>query len=542
MNMQLKPRALLSVFDKSGIDALAHFLVSQGFEILSTGGTAKLLRNSGIDVVDVSEVTGHPECFEGRVKTLHPAIHAPLLARYHLAQDVQTLEQLSYLPIHLVVVNLYDFVQATKSETIDEKGLLEMIDIGGPTLIRASAKNHQHVLTLTSPNQYSSAIEHIQKCGIYDIPIEIRRNYALEAFQHTADYDIQIANTLHQRWIGLPEYFDDANEQAQFFPRYHFHSSHHFEQLRYGENAHQSAALYLRSGPHEKALLTGALVEGGKAMSYNNYADADACLRLSRSLATYSWSDTPHSCVIVKHNNPCGAALGKTQLEAYQSALASDPESAFGSIICFNQPLEYSTAEALTPLFIEVLMAPGWDSDAKSLLMKKSNRRLLTLDCENEIIPPLGRKTIHKPIDGGWLVQTEEPPTFSSEYHCVVTNEEIGTSEKESMIFGSLVCEQVKSNAIILIQGLATVGIGPGQTSRVEAVRIAARRAGERAKNSILVSDAFFPFKDGIEQAGDVGVKLVIQPGGSIRDQEVIDEARHRGISMVFTNRRLFRH
>ena len=272
--------------------------------------------------------------------------------------------------------------------------------------------------------------------------------------------------------VGLPEHFDDASEQPKFSPAIGS-DSHPFEQLRYGESAHQSAALYLRSGPHEKALLTGALVEGGKAMSYNNYADADACLRLSRSLATYSWSDTPHSCVIVKHNNPCGAALGKTQLEAYQSALASDPESAFGSIICFNQPLEFSTAEALTPLFIEVLMAPGWDPDAKSLLMKKSNRRLLTLDCENEIIPPLGRKTIHKPIDGGWLVQTRS--LLLSVQNTIVSSRMKRSVLLKKYDFGSLVCEQVKSNAIILVQGLATVGIGPGQTSRVEAVRIAAR-------------------------------------------------------------------
>jgi phosphoribosylaminoimidazolecarboxamide formyltransferase/IMP cyclohydrolase len=312
--------------------------------------------------------------------------------------------------------------------------------------------------------------------------------------------------------------------------------------LRYGENSHQAAALYVSPNATDGETLVTALVEGGKAMSYNNYSDADATLRLCRALSTNEWPETPHVCVIVKHNNPCGAALGATQLEAYEAALASDPESAFGSIICVNETVTMEFAEALGGLFLEVLMAPDYAEGTKEVIMAKKNRRVLTITSPNNRLTPLSRKTIRKPIEGGWLLQTEEPPVIDWDKAKVVTTAVPTDEEIASMKFAVRVCEQVKSNAIVMVQGTATVGIGPGQTSRVEAVRIAARRAGERGKGCVLASDAFFPFKDGIEQAAAAGAGAIVQPGGSIRDQEVIDEANARGISMLFTGHRLFRH
>jgi phosphoribosylaminoimidazolecarboxamide formyltransferase/IMP cyclohydrolase len=348
---------------------------------------------------------------------------------------------------------------------------------------------------------------------------------------------------LHNRWNGESIDTADVEQQAIRFPNELLISSSKQSILRYGENAHQAAALYHDSIADESNdTLVSAKVEGGKEMSYNNYADADACLRLCRALSTDEWPKTPHVCVIVKHNNPCGAALGASQLEAYHAALASDPESAFGSIICFNEPVQKNTAEALQPLFIEVLMAPGFLDEAKQILTQKQNRRLLTLDSENDRLAPLTRTLVRKSIEGGWLVQTEEPPIIDFSKAKIATSHKPTEQQIESMCFGVRVCEQVKSNAIVLVQGTATVGIGPGQTSRVEAVRIATRRAGEKAKGSILVSDAFFPFKDGIEQAAQAGISAIVQPGGSIRDQEVIDEADACGIAMLFTGHRLFRH
>jgi phosphoribosylaminoimidazolecarboxamide formyltransferase/IMP cyclohydrolase len=320
-------------------------------------------------------------------------------------------------------------------------------------------------------------------------------------------------------------------------------STHLMHGLRYGENAHQAAALYvdpLHEGDH--STLVTALVEGGKAMSYNNYSDADATLRLCRSLSTDEWPNTPHACVIVKHNNPCGAALGATQKEAFDMALASDPESAFGSIICFNEPVQLDTAQSIGNLFVEVLMAPAFSSEAKVLLMEKKNRRLLTIQSPGDRLAPLERILVRKPVEGGMLVQTEEPPIIDWTLAKTVTHKEPSQEQINSMNFAVRVCEQVKSNAIVMVQGTATVGIGPGQTSRVEAVRIAARRAGDKAKGCVLASDAFFPFKDGLEQAAEAGAAVVVQPGGSIRDQEVIDEANRRNIAMMFTGHRLFRH
>ena len=540
MESTSRPRALLSVYDKTGIVDFAKGLDSLGFELVSTGGTARKLREAGLDVIGVSDVTGHPEIFDGRVKSLHPAIHGPLLCRLENEKDAAGLSELGYPMIEVVACNLYPFSDAAATQPpLDDLDLLEMVDIGGPTMVRASAKNHVNVVITCDPQDYPSVL---QELSSGKVSLETRRSLALKAYEHTAGYDSAIANELAARWVGRPEDSDDTEEQTSRLPNTMSVAAHKMHTLRYGENSHQAAALYVDPGAPEGKTLVTAKVEGSKAMSYNNYSDADATLRLCRALSTDEWPNTPHACVIVKHNNPCGAALGKTQLEAYEAALASDPESAFGSIICVNEPVTMEFAEALGTLFLEVLMAPGYEEGTKEVLMQKKNRRILTIDSPGDRLAPLPRKTVRKPIEGGWLVQTEEAPVIDWNKAKVVTDNAPTEEQIASMKFAVRVCEQVKSNAIVMVQGLATVGIGPGQTSRVEAVRIAARRAGERGKGCVLASDAFFPFKDGIEQAAEAGAAAIVHPGGSIRDQEVIDEANARGIAMLFTGHRLFRH
>ena len=540
MKQTPRPRALLSVYDKTGIIEFAMGLDKLGFELVSTGGTAKKLREAGLSVIGVSEVTGHPEIFDGRVKSLHPAIHGPLLCRLENDMDAKGLEELGYPMIEIVACNLYPFSEAAMKEpALADLELLEMIDIGGPTMVRASAKNHANVIIACDPADYEQIINELSSGSL---SIQRRRDLALKAYEHTAAYDSAISIELASRWVGKPEQSDDPLEQAKRLPETMTAVAHKMQTLRYGENSHQAAAIYVDPGAPAGETLVTAKVEGEKAMSYNNYSDADATLRLCRALSTDEWPETPHACVIVKHNNPCGVALGKTQLEAYEAALASDPESAFGSIICVNEPVTLEFANALAPLFLEVLMAPGYQDGAKEILMQKKNRRILTITSPNDRLAPLPRKTVRKPIEGGWLLQTEEAPVIDWEKAKVVTEIKPTDSQIASMKFAVRVCEQVKSNAIVMVQGLATVGIGPGQTSRVEAVRIATRRAGDRGEGCVLASDAFFPFKDGIEQAAMAGAAAIVQPGGSIRDQEVIDEANSRGISMLFTGHRLFRH
>ena len=540
-----QPRALLSVYDKTGIVEFATSLSQHGFQLVSTGGTARTLRAAGLDVIGVSEVTGHPEIFDGRVKSLHPAIHGPLLARLESEEDLKGLAELGYPPIQLVACNLYPFsAAAAQQPPLEDPALLEMIDIGGPTMVRASAKNHRNVIIACNPTRYDEIVSALNSASdVKSIGMDLRRSLALDAYEHTAAYDSAIADELHARWIGRPELSDVTAEQTERLPSTLLASAVKTHALRYGENSHQAAALY--TDPREfgnHSTLVTAHVEGEKDMSYNNYSDADATLRLCRALSTDEWPNTPHVCVIVKHNNPCGAALGATQKEAYEAALASDPESAFGSIICFNEPLEADTAKAMESLFIEVLMAPAYNADAKGIVMQKKNRRILTIESPGNRLASLERILVRKPIEGGWLVQTEEPPVIDWDKAKVVTKKSPSEDEIASMKFAVRICEQVKSNAIVMVQGTATVGIGPGQTSRVEAVRIAARRAGERAKGCVLASDAFFPFKDGLEQAADAGAASIVQPGGSIRDQEVINAADERGLSMLFTGHRLFRH
>ena len=534
------PRALISVYDKSGVTAFATTLTAMGWQILSTGGTARLLRENGVEVTDVTDVTGHPEVFDGRVKTLHPAIHAAILARGNHPEDMATLEELGYPRIDLVAVNLYPFEAiAAQDPPVSEAALIEMIDIGGPTMVRASAKSHADVLIVTNPDDYGELLETLQEANGDPNAVDMatRQRLALTAYQRTAAYDVALANTLAHRLESLEEI------AAEELPEKLLVSGGAQKVLRYGENPHQPAAFYPGNTVGEAPSgLAAAVQHGGKELSFNNYLDLDAALRFCRSYIGPEWADWPHCCVIIKHTNACGVAISKDQVAAWDDALASDPESAFGCVIAFNTPVTKSTAERIGDHFVECIIAPGFEDGALPILSEKKNRRMLTL----QNMSSLEMKTQFRQIDGGWLAQTEGAPVINwSEVRCV-TSAQADPNQVDLARFGVAVCAQVKSNCVIFIQptttGFATVGIGPGQTSRVEAVRIAARRAGDRAQGAMMVSDAFFPFRDGIDTSHEIGITAVVQPGGSIRDQEVIDAADEYGMTMLFTGTRLFRH
>ena len=534
------PRALISVYDKTGVTAFATTLTAMGWQILSTGGTARLLRENGLEVIDVTDVTGHPEVFDGRVKTLHPAIHAAILARGDNSEDMATLEELGYPSIDLVAVNLYPFEEvAAQDPPVSEAQLIEMIDIGGPTLVRASAKSHSDVLIVTNPDDYGTLLETLQEANGDPSAVDLgtRQRLALTAYQRTAAYDVALANTLANRLESLED------EAEEMLPEKLLISGGVRKPLRYGENPHQPAAFYPSNTVGEvPSGLAAAKQHGGKGLSFNNYLDLDAALRFCRSHIGPEWIDWPHCCVIIKHTNACGVAISTDQVAAWDDALASDPESAFGCVIAFNTPVTKDTAKRIGSHFVECIIAPDYEEGALEILSEKKNRRMLTL----ETMTSLDMCTQFRQIDGGWLAQTEGAPVIDwSEVRCV-TKAEADPTQIDLARFGVAVCAQVKSNCVIFIQptetGFATVGIGPGQTSRVEAVRIAARRAGERAKDAMMVSDAFFPFRDGIDTSHEMGIAVVVQPGGSIRDQEVIDAADEHGMTMLFTGTRLFRH
>ncbi len=532
------PRALLSVYDKSGITALAVALEAMGWQIVSTGGTARLLRESGVEVADVSSVTEHPEVFDGRVKTLHPAIHAPILARGTNPDDLDTLARLGYPRIDMVVVNLYPFEEvAARQPPVEMDELIEMVDIGGPTLIRAAAKNHADILVMADASQYDDVLTILQESDgdPASVPLEMRQRLALTAFQRTAAYDVALSNTLAKRFDGV--------ESTGTLPPKLLISGGPLNRLRYGENPHQIAGFSDSTLTGEEPTgLAAADQHGGKELSFNNYLDLDAALRFARSLTGDEWNDWPHCCVIIKHTNACGVAVSTDQTSAWRDALASDPESAFGCVIAFNQKVTIDVAEAIGGHFVECIIAPGYESAALALLSEKKNRRMLTL----EEFKPLDPVLRWRQIDGGWLAQEEGAPQVDWSAVKSVTKRVAKESEVGLARFGVAVCAQVKSNCVVFVQptatGFATVGIGPGQTSRVEAVRIAARRAGDRAQGAMMVSDAFFPFRDGIDTSHEIGITSVVQPGGSIRDQEVIDAADEHGMTMLFTGIRLFRH
>jgi phosphoribosylaminoimidazolecarboxamide formyltransferase/IMP cyclohydrolase len=509
-------RALLSVHDKTGLVELGGRLAARGVELVSTGGTAKSLRKAGVAVTEVAAVTGAPEILDGRVKTLHPAVHAGILARRDLPEHLATLDRHGLPPIDLVVVNLYPF-EPTLASGADFADCVEQIDVGGPAMIRAAAKNQDGVAVVVDPSDYGPLLAELEARG--GTEGALRRRLAAKAFARTAAYDAAIAG-----WL--------ARETGDEFPQRAVLAGTRRQLLRYGENPHQRAAFYATGAT--PAGLAAATQLQGKELSFNNLADADAALALAAEL------DRP-AAVIVKHANPCGAAVGETVAEAYRKALACDPVSAFGGIVACNRPLDREAAAEIARVFTEVVVAPGADEAARAELAAKPNLRLLTLDAMPD---PVTAGHDVKWLTGGFLAQDRDTAKLLPTQIHVVTRRSPTGAELADLLFAWTVVKHVKSNAIVLARDGATVGIGMGQTSRVDAVRLAARRAAEHAgsRPCVVASDAFFPFPDGLLAAIEAGATAAIQPGGSVRDQEVVEAADRAGVAMVFTGIRHFRH
>ena len=522
-------RALLSVSDKAGIIELGQALARHGVELVSTGGTAKSLRDAGLAVRDISELTGFPEMMDGRVKTLHPKVHGGLLAVRDDAEHAAAMRDHEIGAIDLVVVNLYPF-QQTVARGAERDEIIENIDIGGPSMVRSAAKNHAYVAIVTDPADYSGLIAEMDaKRGATSL--ESRRRFAAKAYAATAAYDSAIA-----QWFA----FADQGEQ---FPATLPLAFRHGAELRYGENPHQSAALYLPQRAAERGIAQAEQLQG-KALSYNNYNDADAALEL-----VSEFRDGPPTVVIVKHANPCGVASGETLAEAYQAALACDSVSAFGGIIALNRTLDGETARAISQIFTEVVCAPDATPEARELFAAKKNLRLLLT---GELPDPKRAGLTVKSIAGGLLVQSRDNGALAEDALKVVTKRAPTPQELADCRFAWTVAKHVKSNAIVYAKDGSTAGIGAGQMNRLESARIAAWKAKDaadkagwqqpRTLGSAVASDAFFPFADGLLAAVEAGATAVIQPGGSIRDEEVIAAADAAGLAMVFTGMRHFRH
>jgi phosphoribosylaminoimidazolecarboxamide formyltransferase/IMP cyclohydrolase len=517
-------RALISVSDKSGVAELARSLVELGIELLSTGGTASLIRDAGLPVKDVSDHTGFPEIMAGRVKTLHPKIHGGLLGRR--GTDEAVMEEHDIAPIDLLVVNLYPFEQtiARADCTLDEA--IENIDIGGPAMLRAAAKNHAGVAVVVNPGDYDSLLEEL-RANDSSLAYETRFALAVKAYSHTAHYDTAISRYLSTHLENadaeqMGEKFDLALERKQT--------------LRYGENPHQRAAFYVEPGASEASLAT-AIQKQGKELSYNNIADADAALECVKQFKE-------PACVIVKHANPCGVAVNTTIGEAYERAYQTDPTSAFGGIIAFNRNLDAATASKIIERqFVEVIIAPDADADALEVVSSKANVRVL-LTGKWDVDAPLAALD-YKRVNGGLLVQDRDLALVTREQIKVVSARQPSEQELTDMMFAWRVAKYVKSNAIVFCKDKMTIGVGAGQMSRVYSTRIAAIKAADvelQVKGSVMASDAFFPFRDGIDAAAEHGITAVIQPGGSMRDEEVIQAANEHDLAMVFTGMRHFRH
>ncbi len=515
-------RALISVSDKTDLDHLGLQLEELGVEIISTGGTLKKLKEIGIQAISISTFTGAPEILGGRVKTLHPKVHGGILCRRDDEDDLDRLRELEYRLIDLVVVNLYPFQQTVSAVDATDEEIIENIDIGGPTMVRAAAKNHEWVTVITEPSDYDRLLQHMRDNEVATT-LAFRRECAAKAFALTAQYDSAIA-----------EYFARGkDEEGAVFPgrlclNFSFRSK-----LRYGENPHQKASLYAKED-YPAATMLDAEVLAGKELSYNNYGDLDACLDMLLDF------QQPFACLL-KHANPCGAAVGRDPSEAYKLAYESDPLSAYGSIIGLNREVDMSSARLLheTP-FVECLLAPGFTEDALKLLKKKKNRRILAVP---EIIHGrLKNQMVYRFIRGGVLVQTADDIVTLESSLKVATKRQPTARELESLMFAWLVVKHAKSNAIVLAKGTATVGIGMGQTSRVDSSFMAVKRAGDRAQGAVMASDAFFPMPDAVEVALDAGVTAIIQPGGSKGDEQAIAAADKAGAAMVFTGIRHFRH
>ena len=518
-------QALISVSDKSGIVEFSRALHKLGIALLSTGGSARMLRDAGLPVTEVSDYTGFPEMLDGRVKTLHPRIHAGILARRDAPEHLAAIENAGIPPIDLVVVNLYPFRQAIARPECPLEEAIENIDIGGPALLRAAAKNYGGVAVLTDPADYAVVLEEIQASG-GEVGAATRFALAKKAFTHTARYDSAIANYLTS--LG-PD-----NRRGEFPDRLHL-AFDKLQAMRYGENPHQQAAFYREPEPPAGALASYTQLQG-KELSYNNIADADAAWECAKSFDPSAGA----ACVIVKHANPCGVALGATALDAYRKAFATDPTSAFGGIIAFNVPLDRSAAQAVTQQFVEVLIAPEIGDEARQVLASKQNMRVLQV-----ALGEAARGYDFKRVAGGLLVQNTDAASIQSSGLDVVTKRRPTEEELKDLLFAWRVAKFVKSNAIVYCRDGRTVGVGAGQMSRVDSARIAAikaQNAGLQIAGSVVASDAFFPFRDGLDVLAGAGARAVIQPGGSVRDAEVIAAADEHDIAMVFTGVRHFRH
>ena len=514
-------RALISVSDKSGIVEFASALRDQGVELLSTGGTYRLLQEHGLDVTEVSEYTGFPEMMDGRVKTLHPKVHGGILARR--GQDDAVMAEHGIDAIDMVVVNLYPFEATVARPDCSLEDAVENIDIGGPTMVRAAAKNHRFVNIVVNASDYGSIIEEMQ-ANAGATSLETRFDLAIKAYEHTAAYDGAIANHFGKLVPGGSETFA-RTFNAQF---------HKVQEMRYGENPHQKAAFYVEKDPAEAGIATATQIQG-KELSYNNVADTDAALECVKNFAA-------PACVIVKHANPCGVAVADDIGKAYDLAFATDTESAFGGIIAFNRELDATTAAAICERqFVEVIIAPSVSAEAAAAVAEKKNVRLLECGQWSAPSPALD----YKRVNGGLLVQDRDLGMVGADDLTVVSKVQPTEQQLQDLLFAWKVAKFVKSNAIIYASNGQTVGVGAGQMSRVNSARIAAikaEHAGLEVKGSVMASDAFFPFRDGIDSAGERGIAAVIQPGGSIRDEEVIAAADEHGMAMVFTGMRHFRH
>ena len=513
-------RALISVSEKHGVVDFARTLLTHGVEILSTGGTAQMLRLNGIVVTDVADHTGFPEMMEGRVKTLHPKVHGGILARRDKPDHVKSMQEHGIAPIDMVVVNLYPFEStvAKKGCTMDDA--IENIDIGGPAMVRAAAKNHLFVAVVTDPSDYASLAQKMKATG-GKLGLAERYSLAAKAFSHTAEYDGMISSWLTQR---------DSRGVERAFPERLNQQWRLAQALRYGENPHQSAAFYVERKP-PRGTLAGFTQLQGKELSYNNIADADAAWECCRSF------EVP-ACVIVKHANPCGVAVADGPAAAYRNAFLTDPTSAFGGIIAFNRAVDGATAEAVAKQFVELVIAPAYDEEARRVFRAKQNVRLLTSETAREL-----NRLDMKRVGGGSLVQTADD--FDVQELRVVTRRAPTQAEMNDLVFAFRVAKFVKSNAIVFCARGMTLGVGAGQMSRVDSTRIAAikaKNAGLSLKGSVAASDAFFPFRDGLDVVAKAGARAVIQPGGSVRDEEVIAAADEHRLAMVFTGMRHFRH
>ncbi len=522
-------RALISVSDKTGIVEFAQALAERGVDILSTGGTARLLAEQGIAVTEVSDYTGFPEMMDGRVKTLHPKVHGGVLGRR--GQDDEVMEKHGINPIDMVIVNLYPFAETVAKDGCTLEDAVENIDIGGPTMVRSAAKNHKDVTIVVNASDYDRVIAEMD-ANDKSLTLETRFDLAIAAFEHTASYDGMIAN-----YFGtmVPSYGENKEgDEESKFPRTFNQQFEKKQDMRYGENSHQAAAFYVEANPEEASVSTARQIQG-KALSYNNIADTDAALECVKEF------DEP-ACVIVKHANPCGVALGKDILEAYNRAYQTDPTSAFGGIIAFNKELDAETATAIVERqFVEVIIAPSVSAEAIEVVAAKKNVRLL--ECGEWTTKTTGFDV--KRVNGGLLVQDRDQGMVSLDDLKVVSKRQPTEEELKDALFCWKVAKFVKSNAIVYAKGDMTIGVGAGQMSRVYSAKIAGIKAadeGLEVAGSVMASDAFFPFRDGIDAAAEAGIKCVIQPGGSMRDDEVIAAADEHGMAMIFTGMRHFRH